>query len=88
MALTDVKIRGAKPKATAFRLADAGGLYMLVSPSGGKLWRWNYRYAGKQKTMPFGKYPDVTLAMARERHRVARTQLAQGSDPMAHLTMA
>lgn len=83
MALTDVKIRAAKPNATAFRLADAGGLYLLVSPSGGKLWRWNYRYAGKQKTMPFGKYPDVTLAMARERLGAARTELAKGNDPMA-----
>jgi integrase len=83
MALTDVKIRAAKPKKSAYRLADAGGLYLHVSPSGGKLWRWNYRYNRKQKTMPFGKYPDVTLAMARERHGAARTELAKGNDPMA-----
>jgi hypothetical protein len=83
MALTDVKIRSAKPKATAYRLADAGGLYLLVSPSGGKLWRWNYRYDRKQKTMPFGKYPEVALTMARERHAAARIELAKGNDPMA-----
>jgi len=83
MALTDVKIRTAKPKATAYRLADAGGLYLLVSPSGGKLWRWNYRYDRKQKTMPFGKYPEVTLTMGRERHAAARIELAKGNDPMA-----
>ena len=83
MALTDVKIRAARPQKAAYRLADARGLYLLVSPSGGKLWRWNYRFEGKQKTMPFGKYPDVTLALARERHGAARTQLAKGKDPMA-----
>ena len=89
MALTDIKIRAAKPKTEkngeikAIRLADTGGLYLLVSPTGGKLWRWNYRYEGKQKTMPFGRYPDVTLAMARERHGAARTELAKGNDPMA-----
>lgn len=89
MALTDVKIRAAKPKTEkngeikANRLADAGGLYLLVTPTGGKLWRWNYRFDRKQKTMPFGKYPDVTLALARERHGVARTELAKGNDPMA-----
>ena len=75
MALTDVKIRTAKPAAKAYRLADAGGLYLLVTPSGGKLWRWNYRYDGKQKTMPLGKYPDVSLADAREALKTARSEL-------------
>ncbi len=83
MALTDVKIRTAKPASKAYRLADAGGLYLLVSPAGGKLWRWNYRYDGKQKTMPLGKYPDVPLADARDAHMTARSELAKGNDPMA-----
>ena len=83
MALTDTKIRNAKPGAAAYRLTDTGGLYLQISPSGGKLWRWNYRYNGKQKTMPFGKYPEVTLAMVRERHVAARIELAKGNDPMA-----
>jgi integrase len=83
MALTDVKIRSAKPKAAVYRLADAGGLYLLISPSGGKLWRWNYRYGGKQKTMPLGKYPDISLADVRSAHQIARTELAKGNDPMA-----
>lgn len=83
MALTDVKIRTAKPEAKAYGLSDAGGLFLLVSPSGGKLWRWNYRYDGKQKTMPLGKYPDVSLADARSAHQRARTELAKGTDPMA-----
>lgn len=83
IALTDVKIRAAKPEAKAHGLADAGGLYLLVSPSGGKLWRWNYRYDGKQKTMSLGKYPDVSLADARSAHQTARAELAKGNDPMA-----
>ncbi len=83
MALTDTKIRNAKPEAAAYRLTDTGGLYLQISPSGGKLWRWNYRHNGKQKTIPYGKYPEVTLAMARERHAAARIELAKGNDPMA-----
>lgn len=83
MALTDVKIRNAKPTSTVQRLTDAGGLYLLISPSGGKLWRWNYRYGGKQKTMPLGKYPDISLAAVRSAHQTARTELAKGNDPMA-----
>jgi integrase len=83
MALTDVKVRTAKPDENAYGLADTGGLYLLVTPSGGKLWRWNYRYDGKQKTMSFGKYPDVSLADARDAHQEARKALANGDDPMA-----
>src|SRR5579863_8481912 len=83
MALTDVKIRAAKPAAKAYRLPDSGGLYLLIAPSGGKLWRWNYRFGGKQKTMPLGKYPDVTLADARTAHQAARSGLSNQNDPMA-----
>jgi integrase len=83
MALTDVKIRAAKPAEKAYRLADTGGLYLLVPPSGSKLWRWNYRHGGKQKTMPLGKYPDISLADARTAHQAARAQLREGNDPMA-----
>lgn len=83
MALTDVKIRAAKPAEKAYRLADGGGLYLLIPPSGGKLWRWNYRFGGKQKTMPLGKYPDVSLADTRTAHQTARIELIKGNDPMA-----
>ena len=83
MALTDVKIRAAKPAEKAYRLADSGGLYLLISPSGGKLWRWNYRYSGKQKTMPLGQYPEISLADARTAHQTARVELKNGKDPMA-----
>jgi hypothetical protein len=65
--LSDTKIRQAKAKATAYQLSDERGLYLLMKPTGGKLWRWNYRHKGIQKTMSFGQYPDVPLVQARER---------------------
>ena len=67
----------------AYKLSDGGGLYLWITPSGGKLWRWDYRHNQKQKTMTFGKYPNGSLAMARDRHREARTTLTTGVDPMA-----
>jgi integrase len=83
MALTDISIRKAKTKKRPYKVSDGGGLYLWVTPSGGKLWRWTYRYEGKQKLMTFGRYPDVPLALARERHSEARRLLAAGTDPMA-----
>ena len=62
MALTDFAIRNAKPGDRPQKLSDGGNLYLLVTPAGGKLWRLNYRYFGKQKTLSLGVYPDVTLA--------------------------
>jgi integrase len=81
MPLTDTAVRQAKAADKPRKLADAGGLYLLVNKQG-KYWRWDYRYAGKRKTMALGVYPDVSLAMARERHRAARSLLAAGTDPM------
>jgi integrase len=63
-------------------MSDGGGLFLWVTPAGGKLWRWKYRYEGLEKLMAFGKYPDVTLALAREQHGEARRLLAMGTDPM------
>lgn len=83
MPLTDVKVRNADPKQKAYRIPDAKGLHLFVTPSGGKLWRWKYRFSGAQKLMALGKYPEVSLAAARERHAAARRQLEAGSDPMA-----
>jgi integrase len=84
MALTDVEIRRAKAREKAYRLSDSGGMFLWVTPAGGKLWRWAYLYEGKEKLMSFGRYPDVSLALARERHVDARRLLASGVDPMAH----
>ena len=83
MPLTDTAIRRSRPGDKPYKLTDGKGLYLLVNPSGGKLWRWKYRFEGKEKLMPFGTYPEVTLAEARDRHTEARRTLAAGSDPMA-----
>ncbi|PWR24225.1 integrase [Zavarzinia aquatilis] len=83
MALTDKAIRAFQPESTPYKKADGAGLYLLVSPSGSKLWRLNYTFAGKQKTTTFGAYPTVSLADARERVREARRLLSEGIDPAA-----
>jgi len=82
MVLTDTAIKRSRPSEKPYKLADGKGLYLLVNPSGSKLWRWKYRHEGKEKLMPFGAYPDVSLADARVRHAEARRLLAAGSDPM------
>jgi len=82
MKLTDVNIKKAKPGEKTRKLFDGGGLYIQIEPSGGKLWRYKYRFDGKYKLLALGKYPDVSLADVRERHLEARKQLAQGGiDP-------
>ena len=79
--LTDAKIRAAKPSEKPIRLADGGGLYLEISPAGGKLWRWKFRFAGKEKRLSIGQYPDVPLKAARDRRDDARVLLAAGVDP-------
>lgn len=81
--LSDTQIRKSNPKPLAFRMTDGRGLYLWVTPAGGKLWRWKYRFLGAEKLMSFGGYPDVSLVDARERHAAARKLLASGVDPMA-----
>ena len=83
MALTNTEIRKAKPGRKAVRFYDGSGLYLEVSPSGGKLWRWKYHFGGKEKRLGFGRYPDVPLASARKRREEARELLAEGVDPSA-----
>ncbi|HET7100052.1 MAG TPA: integrase arm-type DNA-binding domain-containing protein [Terriglobia bacterium] len=83
MTLTDVQIKRIKPTPKPFKASDGGGLFLWVTPSGGKIWRWAYRHEGRAKLMTFGKYPDVPLSLARERHTEARKLLATGRDPMA-----
>nr|WP_194246627.1 integrase arm-type DNA-binding domain-containing protein [Pseudomonas syringae] len=84
VALTDTALRTAKPRDKLYRLADAQGLCIEVTPSGGKLWRLRYRFDGKAKMLSLGIYPAITLAQARERREAARRMLAQGVDPSAH----
>jgi len=79
--LTDTAIRNAKPAAKPYRISDGGGMYLEISPTGGKLWRLKYRFGGKEKRLALGVYPDVSLARARERRHEARKLLAEGVDP-------
>ena len=83
MPLTDSAIRNAKPSAKYARLFDGGGLYLEVSPAGGKLWRFKYRFGGKEKRLALGAYPAVSLASARDRRDQARKLLAEVIDPGA-----
>ena len=79
--LSDTRIRQAKPRERDYKITDFDGLYLLVRPTGSKLWRLAYRFGGKQKLLAFGSYPTVTLAQARERRDAARKLLANGTDP-------
>lgn len=81
MPLTDVVLRSAKPEAKPYKLADAEGMYLLVNPSGAKYWRLKYRYAGKEKKLALGVYPEVTLAEAREKRYQARSCWRVGKTP-------
>jgi len=83
MALTDTEIRRSKPAKGSYKLSDGGGLHLLITSSGGKLWRLKYRFGGAEKLMALGRYPEVALADARERRDVARKKLVNGIDPMA-----
>jgi integrase len=83
MPLTDSAIKAAKPNAAQYKLHDAGGLFLLVRPSGGKLWRHKYRFNGKEQLLSLGAYPDVSLAEARKRRDEARKVLAEGRNPSA-----
>jgi integrase len=82
MALTTAAINAAKSRKKPYKLTDGLGLYLQIMPSGGRLWRMNYRYAGQQRTLSFGNYPDVSLAKARAKRDAARETLAEGLDPI------
>jgi integrase len=84
MALSDAKLRAAKPSERAQKLFDGGGLYLLIQPTGARGWRLKYRYGGKEKLLSLGQYPEVALRDARERRDAARKHLANGVDPSAH----
>lgn len=83
MALTDVAIKKLKAEGKPIKVADERGLFLLIKPTGAKLWRWKYRFQGKEKLMAIGGYPDVSLAQARDKRDEGRRLLAAGSDPMA-----
>ena len=81
MPLNDTTLRNLKATGSPAKYADFDGLYLYLSASGGKLWRMDYRFAGKRKTLSFGAYPAVSLKDARNYRDAAREQLAKGIDP-------
>lgn len=81
--LTDIQVSKAKSKNTDYKLSDGGGLHLLVTTSGGKLWRLQYRFDGKQKMLAMGQYPAVSLSDARQRRDDAKKLLSNGTDPAA-----
>ena len=83
MALTELVVKKTKATDKPQKLADGGGMYLLIQVSGSKCWRMDYRFAGKRKTLALGVYPDVSLSEARERREQARKLLANGADPSA-----
>lgn len=84
MPLTVAKVKSAKPKEKDYKLSDEKGLFLLVKQNGSKYWRLKYRFAGKERLMALGVFPDTTLAMAQKKRDEARRQLADGIDPMEH----
>ena len=83
MALTDIEVKKAKPKDKVYKLSDGGGLYLQITPAGGKWWRFKYRFDNKEKLISFGTYPDISLGEARTRRQDARNLVANGLDPSA-----
>ena len=81
--LSEIKLRTAKPQVNEYKIFDGGGLFLLVTPSGGKLWHFKYRYDKKERKLTFGPYPEISLADARQRRDEARRQVAHGIDPVA-----
>ncbi len=81
MALTDAKVRAAKPLDKSYKLTDGDGMHLMVHTNGSKYWRLQYRFGGKQKLLALGVYPDISLAEAREKRDAARKLIANGFDP-------
>ena len=88
MKLTDTALRALKPTGKVQKLSDGGGLYLHVTPTGSRLWRMAYRFAGKQKLLSFGAYPTISLRDARKLREEAKEQLAKGIDPGAEKRQA
>lgn len=84
MPLSDTKIRNTRASEKPIKLTDEKGLHLLIQPKGGRWWRFDYRMGGKRKTISMGIYPDVGLALARDRRDEARKLVAQGIDPAEH----
>ena len=84
MALTDIKVRSAKPQEKEYTLVDGDGMFLLIHSNGSKYWRFRFRFGGKQHLMAFGVYPETSLADARQKREEARRLVAAGVDPREH----
>ncbi|HHP2744239.1 TPA: tyrosine-type recombinase/integrase [Yersinia enterocolitica] len=84
MALTDIKVRSAKPQEKEYTLVDGDGMFLLIHPNGSKYWRFRFRFGGNQHLMAFGVYPETSLADARQKREEARRLVAAGIDPREH----
>jgi len=82
--LSKLLINKMKPQTKIVRLSDGRGVYLEISPTGGKWWRFKYRIGGKEKRISLGVYPDVGLADARDKREAARKLVAAGIDPTEH----
>jgi len=82
MPITDIQCKTAKPKEKTWRMSDGAGMYLEIAPGGAKYWRMKYRFAGKEKRLSFGVYPEVSLLEARDRRDQARRLLRDGKDPL------
>src|SRR5262245_29368503 len=80
--LTDLNLRNLTTRDRPYKVADGNGLYVLVSPTGLRAWRWKYRFACREKVLPLGSYPEVSLAQARAARDGARKKLLLGIDPV------
>lgn len=78
MPLSDTAIRNAKPQNKPYKMYDAGGLFLIITPAGGKWWRLKYRLGGKEKLLSLGTYPETGLKEARGKREDARRLIAQG----------
>ncbi|HEV3425778.1 MAG TPA: Arm DNA-binding domain-containing protein, partial [Paraburkholderia sp.] len=82
--LTPTRLNNAKSKEKAYKLADGGGLFVLIQPGGSKTWAFQYRLDGKRREVTIGRYPEIGVADARDRHAEYRSMVEQGQDPAAH----
>ncbi|MGD0022880.1 MAG: Arm DNA-binding domain-containing protein [Smithellaceae bacterium] len=79
--MSEDTVRNAMPKEKQFALFDGGGLHLLVTPSGGKLWRFKYRFHGKEKKLAIGTYPEIGIQDARSNRDASKELLSRGFDP-------